>query len=548
MQTRKSIIGLACLIGMVVGCGGGGGGDPAPKAPATAVGCTTTAATAGLTLYDTLCGGNLDGKKWLTPAFSRTVVNGELVASTDVANMEPYSSRGFVYTTLVLVNDGGQRVSTLQATINVPSASASRTGGAEIRAGLRLAYQPPEVRLNFPALNLDLLTLQVGVRDDGNGPRLFREVSHCDTAACTSPNSSGISFADPIGFTGEAPAAYDTAYVLTAALNESTGILSWTITGAGVNLSGTANPATYLAGNANWTALGANPLATTGFLNAALRTRAIDNAGGSKGVITARFDDVKVGFNNAAATSWDDFSGTGANSGPAGLSAAKWALNPGTNSLEPTATGTVGRARATTPSGASLSVFHAMGFSDPAAINTVQADFNVSECSNSLSGTNRIGIAGAIYNDGTPGTIAPDINQANSRVGDITASIFIDCTLGDVRFQVTRFDTNGSQTVLSNSANAVVPKSAASVVGSIHTLRMKWDPVARQLTFQADGQAAVVFDPTTTGTRMTLGAPFVKAPNVPNKSLNWFLFFPNAGSAGATANVAFQANNVYVAP
>ena len=42
----------------------------------------------------------------------------------------------------------------------------------------------------------------------------------------------------------------------------------------------------------------------------------------------------------------------------------------------------------------------------------------------------RVGFAAAFYNDGTPGTTAPDINQPGSRVGDITASLFLDCTLG----------------------------------------------------------------------------------------------------------------------
>jgi hypothetical protein len=257
---------------------------------------------------------------------------------------------------------------------------------------------------------------------------------------------------------------------------------------------------------------------------------------------------VRVGFNGLAATLWDDFSGTGGNSGPTQLSAAKWTLNPGRNSMSLAAGSLTGHAQATTADTASLSVFHAIVFADPAAINTIQSDFTVSACSNSLSGTNRVGIAAAIYNDGTAGTTAPDINQPGSRVGDITASLFLDCTLGDVRFQVTRFDTNASQTILSNSGNAVVPKGLASVVGNTHTLMMKWDPNAHLLTFQADGQAPVVVDPTTVNTRMFTAAPFVKGPNVPNKSLNWFLFFPAAASAGATANVDFKANNVFTAP
>ena len=508
----------------------------------------TAASTAGVTLYDPFCESSLDGVKWLTPLFNRGVVNGAMELSTQASNMEPHANRGLLYNTFALVNGGSQRITALQGSVTVPAATATRAGGAEIRAYLRLTYQPPATRLNFPAGNLDLLTLNIGLRDDGNGLRAFREVVHCDNASCTASSSSGVAFTDAAGFGGEAPASYDTAYLVTAALDEATGVFAWTITGAGVNASGTADPAAYLGSNANWSALGPNPLATTGFRGAGPRTAIRDNAGSSSAKISARFDDVKVGLNNAAATPWDDFSGSGGNSGPTQLSAAKWTLNPGKNSMSLAAGSLVGHAEAVTPSTASLSVFHALEFSDPAAINTVQADFTVASCSNSLSGTNRVGMAWGIYNDGTAGTTAPDINQANSRVGDITASLFLDCTLGDVRFQVTRFDTNAAQTILSNSGNAVIPKGPASVVGNTHTLRMKWDPAAHLLTLQADGQAPVVVDPTTVNPRMSTAAPYVKAPNVPNKNLSWFLFFPNAASAGATASVDFKANNVFTQP
>jgi len=509
----------------------------------------TTASKVGVALYDPLCSTTLDGSKWLSPLFDQRVANGAMVLRTEATGMESNTSRGLFYSTFVPVNDNGQRVTTLQANITVPAASASRSGGAATRAGIRLAYQPLVARLNFPGSARDFISFQVGLRDEGTGLRAFREVTHCDNPSCTSSSLSGISFVDPAGFSGEAPASYDTTYAVSAALDEGTGVLSWSITGGSVNVSGTADPTAYLAGNTNWAALGANPLATSsGFRDAAARTLVLDHAAGSSWGITARFDDVKVGFNNAAPALWDDFSGVGGNSGPIELSSAKWTLHPGMASMALTAGSLVGHAQATTPSTDSLSVFNALAFSDPASINTVQADFTVSACSNSLAGTNRVGVAGALYNDGTPGTTAPDINQPNSRVGDITASLFIDCTAGDVRLQITRFDTNETQTILSNSANALVPKGAASVVGNTHTLRMTWDPVARLVSFQADGQAPVVVDPKTVNARMNTAAPFVKAPNVPGKNLSWFLFFPSSVSTGATASVDFKANNVFTAP
>jgi len=524
----------------------GEGGESALSNEVCAV--PTAASTTGLTLYDPLCANALDGAKWQTPLFGRAVVNGAMVVSARATNMEPFGSRGLAYRTPVILNAGAQRVSTLQVNMSVAAASAARTGGAEIEAHLRLAYQPPAARLNFPVGSSDLLTVQVGLRDDGSGLRAFREISHCDNESCTAVSSGGIAFSDPAGFSGDAPASYDTAYVISAALDESTGVFSWSISGGGLNLAGTANPAAYLAGNSSWTALGADSLAATGFLNAGVTTRVLDNRGGSSGQISAGFDDVRAGFNGLAATLWDDFSGAGGNSGPTELSAAKWTLHPGSNSMSLSAGNLTGHAQATTPNTASLSVFPSVLFAEPAAINTIQSDFTVTACSNTLSGTNRVGIAAGIYNDGTAGTTAPDINQPGSRVGDIGASLFLDCTLGDVRLQITRCDTNASQTILSDSGNAVVPKGSASVIGNTHTLMMKWDPSAHLLTFQADGQTPVTVDPTAVNAHMLTAAPFVKSPNVPSKNLSWFLFVPNGPSGGATASVDFKANNVFTAP
>ena len=522
-------------------------GESALSSEACAV--PTAASTAGLTLYDPLCANNLDGTKWQMPLFSRGVANGAMALSTQASNMEPNSSRGLVYQTAVTINTSGQRVTTLEARITVPAATAFRTDGAEMRANIRLAYQPPATRFNFPAGSLDQLSIQVGLEDTGSGLRAYRRVVHCDNASCSSLSSTGVTFADSSGFSGEAPASYDTSYLVNAALNETTGVFSWTITGPNLNVSGTADPATYLASNANWQALGPNPLAGSGFQNAIVRTRLLDNAGGgSSARMSARFDDVRVGFDNAPPAPWDDFSGAGGNSGPTELSAAKWTNTPGMNSLSLTAGSLVGHAQSTTPAMDQLAVFHPLEFSNSASINTLQADFTVSTCNNSLSGTNRVGFAAGFYNDGTPGTTAPNANLPNSRVGDVTASLFLDCPFNVVRFQVTRFDTNGSHTILSNSANAIVPKGPASIIGNTHTLRMQWNAATRLLTFQADGQTPVVVDPQTVNTHMLMAAPYVKPANTPSKNLSWFLFLPGGFPAGATANVDFRANNVFTAP
>jgi hypothetical protein len=519
----------------------------------------TAASTAGLTMYDPLCGGTLDGSKWLTPLFSRSVTDGALALSAVVSNMESRTIRGQSYATQVIVNSGGQRVTTLKADVTVPAATASRTGNAETRAGLQLLYQPPVNRLVFPGGSLDVITTVIGLVDTSSGLRASRRVFHCDNASCTSSASTGISFVDPSGFTvgadrAEAPASYDTTYTITASLNEASGVFTWSIAGGafGAGVTGTADPSAYLAGNANWMALGANPLAGAGFSSAQLSLRALDESptGGSNSSLNAKFQNVEVGFNNAAASFWDDFSGTAGNSGPTELSAAKWST-PGKNSMALTAGSLAGHAQITSLSTAGIQSFQAINFSDPVAINTVQADVTVSACSNSLSGTNRAGIAASFYNDGTPGTTPPNTNQPNSRVGDISVSLYLDCFFGLPRFQITRFDTTaGAQTILSNSVNQTVPMGPAPFLGNPHTLTMKWDPATHFFTFQVDDATPVVVDPTTVNAYMNAAAPYVKPANSPGMNLSGFVFVPPFGApaVGATASMDFRVNNVFTAP
>ncbi len=53
----------------------------------------TVASTAGLTMYDPLCGATLDGNKWRTPLFGRSVSGGALVLSSQISNT--YSVRRY---------------------------------------------------------------------------------------------------------------------------------------------------------------------------------------------------------------------------------------------------------------------------------------------------------------------------------------------------------------------------------------------------------------------------------------------------------------------
>ena len=548
-------IGLAALFGaalvFLAACGSSSGdGENRPTGPT------------GLTLYDSLGGSALDGTKWQTPLFSYGVTNGAMVLSTQVSNMESRTIQGRVYATTANVNAGAQRVTTLKADLTVP-ATASRTGNAQIRAHVQLSYQPPANRLNFPGGNLDAVFVQMGLVDSGSGLRAYRRVLHNDNPSSTNRSTTGIAFVDPAGFTpngfdAEAAAAYDTTYTVGVSLDESTGVFTWSIAGGtfGAEVSGTADPSAYLAGNANWTAMGANPLAGAGFLVAFLRTQSADNSAlaGSDASMGASFGNVQVGFNNAAAILWDDFSGTGTNSGPTELRGLKWSAaggSPSKASMALSAGSLVGHAQATSFSTNGISNFQALTFNNPAALNTLQADVTVSACSNSFASggaSNRVQLQGNFYNDGFAGSTPPNTNQPNSPVGDIRAFLMLDCVTDQAIFEIIRFNTTVGGSLLSSTTNNTVPKNGA-VTGSTHTLSMSWNPVTHAFTFQVDSGTPVVVDPTTTNARMNVAAPFVKAANSPQKQLAWGVLVPTSGGAvGATASIDFRVNNVFTAP
>lgn len=510
----------------------------------------TAASTGGLTLRDPLCSGTHDGSKWRTPAFSRRIVNGALQMAVQASNMRPVTGRS--YFTLTSVNAAGQRVSTLRANINIPSTGTVRTGAAEPFASLSLAYQPPANRLAIDSGGAKgLLRLDIGFLDNGSGLRAARRALHCDNGACDVFSSTGLSFTDPavFGSAGDAAASYDTTYTVTVQLNEGTGVWNWTIAGGnfGAGITGSVDPTGYLSSDADWIAVGANPL-VAGFFDGALRLRVMDTstAGGSSAAMLGIFDDVQVGINTGAAAVWDDFGGAGGNSGPTVLNSAKW--NDGAYSMDLSAGSLRIDGRIASSAGSALNEFQGHVLSDPTTFNTLQADVTVSSCANpAVNGTNRISLEANVYNDGTPGTTAPNTNQPGSNVGDVRAYLYLDCIAQLARFQLIRWDANLplTGTLLSNSVNSVVPMAAGTFFNTTHTLRMKWDPASRRLTFQVDGQAPVVVDPTTTNAHMNVAAPFVKAPNAPLAQIGSFFGIP---AISTTATMTYSVNNVFTAP
>jgi hypothetical protein len=511
------------------------------ESPLSAMACAmpTAADTAGLVLYDALCGPSLDGSLWTSPgAFSREVSSGAASMRVAVSSEEPRGLRNTSYGSYASVASG-QRVTTLRAAVTVPASTVSRSGGADVRSVLRLGYQPPADRLALE----DLLLLEVGLLDSGGGLQAYRAIYHCDDASCVDRSTAGIAFTDPPGFvpledglprgTG---AQHDVSYAVEASLDEATGIFHWTVAGGsfgGGGVSGTADPSAYLATAPGWSGIS---LAGAGYRTAGLGVSTRDNSasGGGSGDVTARFDDVWVGFENAAPVLWDDFSGTGTNSGPTGLSPLKWAPFGAVSTL-PSAGSLVHQVSLALPAGATSlhSLSNPTSVAFPEGIDTIQADVVVPS---PVSGSSDMAfLQGRFYNDGSTGA------GPNSAVGDVFGMVVLWAHSDTAGFYIGKCTAPACSTWTAVGSG---PLSAnGPILGGRHTLRLAFDPTTRRFTFGVDGNSVTV-DPQVPGNGVSAPAPHASSANAPNRHLTSMVFVSPGAPLGS---IGVRFNNVFVA-
>lgn len=512
------------------------------ESPLSGLACAvpTSATTAGLTYRDGLCGFTLDGSVWWTPGLQSLKVSGgaaELSAAMD--RMEPFAANGAQYSTGMNVATPGSRVTTLRGTVLMTGGSVRVGAAVQNRASLRFFYSPPANRLLFPAANQDLLMFEVGLIDLGTGLKAFRQVTHCDDASCATHDDTGISFSDPAtwaaGPSGApfkvADAAFDTAYTVEVRLAETEGtrgVFHWTVSGGafGGGVSGTADPAVWLAATPSWSGLA---LSGTGFAGATMAVRSSDRslAGGGSARVVARFDDVWVGINDGAAAAWDDFSGAGGNSGPTEFAIGKW-VTAGSRSIA-LPNGALVMSQQLTSTGTAGGYSQALQLRNPGAANTIQADLRMASASASTSAYANGALRGRFYNSGGAGA------GPGSAVGDVGANLTLISVANLVSYSVYRCTTANCSGTVDSVASGTLPGTVGS---SVHTLLLKWDPAAQRFTFGADGSTVVV-DPTGI-------APYVGAANTPSREVQTIAGVP--ATAGAAASLELRVNNLFTAP
>ncbi|HSR96904.1 MAG TPA: hypothetical protein VLM79_07640 [Kofleriaceae bacterium] len=499
----------------------------------------------GLTLHDSLCAGGLDGAKWMSTgalggAYHVGVANGAAVIGQSMRNQEARGQRGIVYNARPVVGvTPGNRVTKLAADVVVPAGMAEVTGGSIAFAGVRLIYQPPTRRLAFPGANQDLLFVESGLLVDAAGIQAYRQVGHCDDASCVTSTNTGVKITDPAGWTASgnratSSAAYDTTYRVSVELDESSGELKFEISGGSfgaAGVSGTANPGVYVGVTPGWA--GITP-ASGGFFVAQFGTASFDGSstGGGSGAITARFDNVEVAVNSGTPSAWDDFSGTGANSGPSGLSLSKWGSG-GANEIDASPGKLTLRQRA--PAGAPAAPLNPLFVAEPVKIHVIQLDVSGLSVVGALP---RLLVQGRFYNDGFAGTTAPDVNSQNSAVGDILAGVtLVPGSAPAAQYTVIRCKTANCTGAFDPIASGPIGSGTLGR-GAIHPVRLAWDPSTRLFTFSVDAQSIDV-DPTATAPVHDVfpHAPLIRISTV-----------PVASNVSETPSIEASVTNVFTAP
>jgi hypothetical protein len=454
--------------------------------------CSAAPGVSGLSLYDGFGGAAIDGTRWQNGGYTRGVDSalGKAVFGVDVANQRSRSLRNDSYSIAATVVAGGSRVTSIQANVMVPAATASLSGGSLVRTGVRVLYNPPSQRLSFPGANLNLFIAEVGLIQDATGLKAYRMFGHCDDPACASFVTTGISFTDPAGFAAigagwqaGTAATFDTSYTASLSLDEATGIFHWSISGGAFTppgFSGTANPAAYIAATPIWAGA---PFNGVGFNVAQLATRAHDlGAGGGGAALVGQFDNVLIGLNGATASLFDDFSGTGGNSGPSELSPAKWSL-PGTTTLRPVGGSLLVSSQITSISATNTSLGSPFHLSDPTGISVLQADVAID--SGPVSGSEFVGLGGRFYNDGSS-------TRENDATGDIYTHLVVYAGSGSSGFYVGRC-VNATCSTFSTVGSGILVPTGLGAGG--HRLQLRWSEATRTFTYTVDGVTLTV-DPT----------------------------------------------------
>jgi hypothetical protein len=477
---------LATAIAIAAACGGstttGGNtdGGSAPPAPSAA------------NLYEDFSG-TISGAKWKDGDHGAALVGGKAVL-TETASAVP-SNVGFNNQLVVKPPSGGQ-VTTLASDIVLTS--ASQTGDTIARAQIDLFFQPAANRvIESDAGNKNMLIARIALQPGTTAGTYvaIRQLFECTTPNCSASQGIGT----PTGTWTNTGVAITpgTAYTVSISYTAAK-VFTFSISGGTIPAGTTATidaatgtppfPVDVSAANFN-----------RARLVSALRG---GPTGGGDGAVSATFDNVQVGVNFGAAALFDDF-GTGTQ-----FDTSKWNF---------------GEETAHVASGALAVTLKQQDFESPrvsmelasASTSAFQADVTVTQYSHVGGGDIRAALQTTLYNDGSSGSGAANVNAPDSQVGDLIASVGMTGT--QAVYAVVRCDT-----VACEQATFLKPYTALGAVtlGTTHTLYVNWDAPTHQVVFKLDGNAPVAFDPVGAGYAVSSAAPRVPLKRLGARAAN----------------------------
>jgi len=456
-------------------------------------------------LYDDFSAG-ISGDLWTAGPRQVTPSGAGLVLAHSMSTLEAGTSYGVSMTP---VTSG--EVTTWQADVTLTQADF--TSDTSARAGIDLWFQPLADRLVSPYNSTNALFLRITLEDSAadGGP-----VAKWHLFECTSPDcSSTAGVASTSGMSGNwlnstAPAIeLNTTYTVSISVNTANKQVTYGLSGGGLTLTETVNPVTSPPFAIDYSA--------ANFFQARLLADVHGgSSGGGDGAVSATFANVEVN-----GQLFDTLTG-------ATIDTTKW--THGSEGVELVTGGLQGGI-----SQSQRAYTMGLDFVDPNSSVGMMANVQVTSYSHTGGGRVDARLSGSLYNDGSNGSgTAPDTNGIGSEVGDVRAVISMTDT--DVSYAVVRCDTavcsQGGVTFVQDYTSL-----GTVTLGSRHTLAWWWDSGSQTVSFQLDGDAPVVFDPTTAGG----GFPVIGDASVPYRYVGEHAGDTEASSFDSSASGAVTA-------
>ena len=453
-------------------------------------GTQVSQAAVSYTLYDTLAGIQnfgltwIDTSKWaqIDPNLNtdlemvRQIQGGKFVSTIRALGAASDYSNSLVFST-------PSSVTSIRADVRLNQAFPPVNGSALMRILMSLYNDGTGSSTTGPAGDV---RAYIGIRATQSGGTTAYNIAYrvfqctpnvhdnCSTYKVVIPLTVLVSNATP-----------GTAYTLGIAWDNSTNTLSLTVAGA-ASANASVNPTNGSECGTSCVLNKAAPYNYQNDLDSHVNTGLDPNANptitGGEGYVAGDFASV---YTNGSA--YDDFSGSGGNSGPL-LSASKWNSLDFVRGIQGGALNSIAAA-----SDASGRVLNRLQLINTRAVTALKADVRVTAVTNPGSARIQARLGGAFYNNGTGSS-----GSSPDATGDIAAFVRIvsDSSGGALTAQLLVVACNNLN--CSSTTTLSSPSLGGVTLGETHTLQVWWD--GTMFSASMDGGTPVTYTPTSPNT------------------------------------------------